>query len=99
MLMIARLAHFLICENLCVALVLVLALLASWRFNQIDPLSRAVPQSYEMTATMLVKTFPDSDTVARAAASLIATAAKDAVASRGRYVIAVSGGKTPWAML
>src|SRR5437762_2481556 len=48
---------------------------------------------------MLVKTFPDSDAVARAAASLVATAAKDAVASRGRYVIAVSGGKTPWAML
>lgn len=48
---------------------------------------------------MEVKIFPDADAVARAAAGLISVAAKDAIAARGRYVIAVSGGKTPWAML
>ncbi len=37
--------------------------------------------------------------VARGAAELIAADARAAVASRGRFVVAVSGGRTPWAML
>jgi 6-phosphogluconolactonase len=37
--------------------------------------------------------------VARAAARMIADEATRAVAERGRFVIALSGGKTPWAML
>jgi 6-phosphogluconolactonase len=41
----------------------------------------------------------DSDTVARAAADRIAAAAREAVTARGRFVIAVSGGHTPWQML
>ncbi len=48
---------------------------------------------------MQIRVFPNADAVARGAAGLIAAAAKDAIAARGRYVIAVSGGKTPWAML
>jgi 6-phosphogluconolactonase len=48
---------------------------------------------------MKVEVFPDADAVARQAAALIATEARAAVAARGRFVLAVSGGHTPWAML
>ena len=43
--------------------------------------------------------FADDDAVAVAAARVIATEAREAVAARGRVLMAVSGGKTPWAML
>lgn len=43
--------------------------------------------------------FADDDAVAVAAARVIATEARQAVAARGRFLMAVSGGKTPWAML
>jgi 6-phosphogluconolactonase len=48
---------------------------------------------------MKVEVFPDADAVARRAAALIATEARAAVAARGRFIVAVSGGHTPWAML
>jgi 6-phosphogluconolactonase len=48
---------------------------------------------------MKVEIFPDADTVARKAAQFIAAAARDAVAARGRFTLAVSGGHTPWKML
>jgi 6-phosphogluconolactonase len=41
----------------------------------------------------------DAGAVAKRAAGLIAGAARDAVNARGRFVFAVSGGRTPWAML
>jgi len=41
----------------------------------------------------------DEESAARAAAALIAAEARDAVAQRGRFVLAVSGGRTPWIML
>jgi 6-phosphogluconolactonase len=41
----------------------------------------------------------DADAVALRAAALIAEAARDAVAERGRFVLATSGGATPWWML
>ena len=41
----------------------------------------------------------DADAVAKAAASLIATEARAASADKGRFVFAVSGGRTPWIML
>jgi 6-phosphogluconolactonase len=41
----------------------------------------------------------DADAVARAAAITIAGDAREAVAARGRFLIAVSGGHTPWIML
>jgi 6-phosphogluconolactonase len=41
----------------------------------------------------------DAEAVARRAAAIIGTAARDAVAARGRFLLAVSGGHTPWLML
>lgn len=41
----------------------------------------------------------DADAVAREAARVIAAEARAAVAARGRFVMAVSGGQTPWQML
>jgi 6-phosphogluconolactonase len=48
---------------------------------------------------MKVEVLADDATVARRAATFIADAARDAVATRGRFVLAVSGGTTPWRML
>ena len=48
---------------------------------------------------MEIKVFADADAVAREAASVIAADARAAVAARGRFVMAVSGGRTPWQML
>ena len=48
---------------------------------------------------MKTRIFPDAYAVAKGAASLIAEEARKAVAARGRFVMAVSGGKTPWQML
>ncbi len=42
---------------------------------------------------------PDADAVAQRAATLIADAARDAVATCGKFTFAVSGGRTPWQML
>jgi 6-phosphogluconolactonase len=42
---------------------------------------------------------PGPEAVARRAAGLIAEAARDAVARRGRFLLATSGGTTPWRML
>jgi 6-phosphogluconolactonase len=41
----------------------------------------------------------DADAVARKSAALIAAEARTAIAARGRFVLAVSGGRTPWVML
>ena len=48
---------------------------------------------------MKLEVHGDADAVARAAAGIIASEARAAVAARGRFVMAVSGGRTPWAML
>jgi 6-phosphogluconolactonase len=48
---------------------------------------------------MNIDVYADADAVARAAAKLIANEAQDAVATRGKFVMAVSGGMTPWIML
>ncbi len=48
---------------------------------------------------MDIEVLNDSDAVARRAAAVIAANARDAVAKRGIFTIAVSGGKTPWVML
>ncbi len=48
---------------------------------------------------MEIKVLNDADAVARKAAAIIAKEARLAVAERGRFVLAVSGGKTPWKML
>ncbi len=48
---------------------------------------------------MEVTVFADADAVARAAAGIIAAEARAAFAARGRFIVAVSGGQTPWRML
>src|SRR5262249_48106713 len=48
---------------------------------------------------MRIDVYADADAVALEAAKLIAKAAQEAVAARGKFVMAVSGGKTPWIML
>ncbi len=48
---------------------------------------------------MKLEVFDDDNAVAKAAAATIAADARAAVAARGRFIMAVSGGKTPWAML
>jgi 6-phosphogluconolactonase len=48
---------------------------------------------------MKIKIYADADSVAQQAAALIAAEARQAVAIRGSFVMAVSGGHTPWVML
>jgi 6-phosphogluconolactonase len=48
---------------------------------------------------MKIEVFSDDESTARAAANYIAAEASSAVAARGRFVMAVSGGRTPWIML
>jgi 6-phosphogluconolactonase len=48
---------------------------------------------------MKLDVFEDAEAVAKAAAAMIAADARAAVAARGRFILAVSGGKTPWIML
>ncbi len=45
-----------------------------------------------------LESLPDPDVVARAGAAFVAERARDAVAARGSFHFAVSGGHTPWAM-
>lgn len=48
---------------------------------------------------MRIETLADDAAVAQRAAGVIAEQAHDAVRQRGRFTLAVSGGRTPWAML
>lgn len=48
---------------------------------------------------MKIEILADADSVARRAAAIIAAEARAAVTARGRFVVAVSGGHTPWQML
>src|ERR1700674_173395 len=48
---------------------------------------------------MRIETPAGADAVARAGAAFTATVARAAVASRGRFIMAISGGHTPWRML
>lgn len=48
---------------------------------------------------MKIEVYSDADAVALEAAKLIAKAAQEAVGARGKFVMAVSGGTTPWIML
>ena len=48
---------------------------------------------------MQIEVLANDDAVAKAAAGVIAAEARAAVAARGVFTLAVSGGKTPWAML
>jgi 6-phosphogluconolactonase len=48
---------------------------------------------------MNIDVFDTADSVAQKAAAIIAAEARAAAASRGRFLMAVSGGHTPWVML
>jgi len=48
---------------------------------------------------MEIKVLPDADSVAGEAARIIAERARAAASDRGRFIMAVSGGHTPWVML
>jgi len=48
---------------------------------------------------MKIETFADDESTAQAAAKIIAEEARASVAARGQFVMAVSGGRTPWIML
>ena len=48
---------------------------------------------------MKIEVLDDVGAVAEEAAAIVATDARIAVAARGRFVVAVSGGHTPWVML
>jgi 6-phosphogluconolactonase len=48
---------------------------------------------------MKIEVYSDDESTARAAAKYVAAEASSAVAARGRFVMAVSGGRTPWIML
>lgn len=52
-----------------------------------------------MVEPLALNVLPDADAVAREAARVIAEEARAAVAARGRFLMAVSGGRTPWQML
>jgi 6-phosphogluconolactonase/glucosamine-6-phosphate isomerase/deaminase len=43
--------------------------------------------------------FADADAASRHAANTIAAAGREAVAARGEFALALSGGKTPWKMI
>src|SRR5215475_4425221 len=48
---------------------------------------------------MKIEVCSDADAVAEKAAAVVAAEARAAVAARGSFVMAVSGGHTPWQML
>jgi len=52
-----------------------------------------------MTGAMSIEVLDTPDLVAEKAAAIIAEEARSAVAERGRFVLAISGGHTPWLML
>ena len=52
-----------------------------------------------MTQTIDLEVLATPESVAQSAANIIAKEARKAVAARGRFAFAVSGGHTPWVML
>ena len=48
---------------------------------------------------MTLEVLADVESVARQAAEVIASEARAAVEARGRFAVAISGGRTPWVML
>src|SRR6202051_339864 len=52
-----------------------------------------------VTQAINIEVLDSADSVAQRAAAIIAADARAAVAARGRFLMAVSGGHTPWVML
>src|SRR5215510_4928875 len=53
----------------------------------------------DVGAAMKINVLADADAVAQAAAAIIAAEARAAMVAHGRFIMAVSGGHTPWHML
>src|SRR5215475_10302223 len=64
-----------------------------------DPTEPSHRHSFRVGRTMNIEVLADSGSVAERAASIIADEGWEAIASRGSFVMAVSGGHTPWIML
>src|SRR5664280_2848841 len=64
-----------------------------------DASAQVSTRSGDWRGRMKLEVFEDAEAVARAAAATIAADARAAVAARGRFIMEVSGGKTPWIML
>ena len=67
-------------------------------------LGEGIPPSFHRSNPYLgdfmkIEIFPDADAVAQKAAEIIVAGARAAVKARGRFIVAVSGGHTPWQML
>src|SRR5262249_7225160 len=71
----------------------------SWRGTARAAASAGGQASRQRRGTMRTEVLVDANAVARKAATMIAAEARQAVAARGRFVMAVSGGHTPWVML
>ncbi len=52
-----------------------------------------------MTRAIDIEVLETAESVAQRAAAILAEEARKAIAARGRFVVAVSGGHTPWMML
>jgi 6-phosphogluconolactonase len=48
---------------------------------------------------MQITVLADVEAVAREGAAIVAAEARSSIAARGRFIVALSGGKTPWLML
>jgi len=64
-----------------------------------DCLTTGSCSSWPAGNKMNFQVFINADMVAREAAKIIAVEARAAAAARGRFTMAVSGGRTPWQML
>jgi 6-phosphogluconolactonase len=53
----------------------------------------------DLEAVMKIETLADAAAVARAGAAFTAAEARMAISARGRFIVAFSGGHTPWTML
>src|SRR5262245_32933260 len=75
------------------------ASLAHGRLAQPDAERRPSAAAARGGGVMRIETLTDADSVARAGAAFTVAEARVAVAARGRFIMAVSGGRTPWTML
>ena len=60
---------------------------------------RRPPGEAEGRLSVEIEVHDDAEAVARRGAALLAAAARTATAERGRFLVALSGGSTPWQML
>src|SRR5260370_11675165 len=67
--------------------------------TRLQPRLARLREFYRWRAGMKIEVFSDEQFTARAAAKFVAAEAAAAVAARGQFVMAVSGGRTPLVMV